>query len=82
MALFAKKSTKVDPLVKAQALGENVRDFFSTLLGDLEEANSHASTAVQESDSVIAEHTARKQAALAEIDANAQLTNGLRSLVG
>jgi hypothetical protein len=77
-----RKKAPADALVRAQSLGANVREFFSSLLGDLEEANGHATQAVAESDAVIAEHSGRKAAALAEIDANAKLRSGLAKLVG
>lgn len=82
MALSLRKKVEEDALALAKRLGTDVRDFFSTLLSDLEEASSHASTAVQQADAVIAEHTVRKNEALAEIDANAKLVKGLRTLVG
>jgi hypothetical protein len=77
-----KKKNDVDPLVKAQTLGSGVREFFSTLLGDLEEASSLASTAAAQSEARIAAEQARKDAALAEINANATLVKGLRNLAG
>ena len=84
MGLLSKfsKQAETDALVLAQRLGADVRDFFSTLLSDLEEANGHAQVAAAEADALIESATERKTAALAEAAANEKLTKGLRSLVG
>lgn len=81
LSVFAKK-VEADALAEAKALGANVREFFSSLLQDLEDANAKAAQAKAESEAVVAEHQARQSAAQAEIDANAALRNGLAKLVG
>jgi hypothetical protein len=71
---------KIDPLDKAVAQGRQVRNFLTGLLTDLEDANSIHHEVKSIEAAKIDEANRRIDIANAELEANAKLADGLKTL--